>query len=112
MSGRGETPAEESDGDATDAATSLSLGQTLYDADGEPVGTVRGIERGGAFVTTREDAEALSIEHVRSGHSFGEAELMWRCTNCGEMGEIDDGLPDACPNCGGAREELMYWTED
>jgi len=30
----------------------------------------------------------------------------------GEMGYIDGGLPDRCPGCGGAREDLMYWTED
>jgi len=112
MSGRGETPTEEADEAATDEATALSFGQTLYDESGSPVGTVRGIEKGGVFVTTRDGIASLSIQHVRSGHSFGEAELMWRCTNCGEMGELKDGLPDSCPGCGGARETLMYWTED
>jgi rubrerythrin len=112
MSGRGETPAEESDGEATEEAASLSFGQTLYDDDGEAVGTVRGMEEGGVFVTTRDGIEGLSVEHARSGHSFGEAELMWRCTVCGEMGAIDDGLPDRCPGCGSEKEALMYWTED
>jgi len=37
---------------------------------------------------------------------------MWRCLNCGEMGAIEDGLPDRCPSCGTERENLMYWTED
>ena len=37
---------------------------------------------------------------------------MWRCTECGEMGEIDGGLPDRCPGCGSEKEALMYWTED
>jgi hypothetical protein len=112
MSGRGETPSEESDGEATEEATSISFGQTLYDEAGQPVGTVRGMEEGGVFLTTRDGVEGLSIEHVRSGHSFGEAELMWRCLDCGEMGEIDDGLPEQCPSCGTERENLMYWTED
>ncbi|MFC7143004.1 hypothetical protein ACFQMA_25225 [Halosimplex aquaticum] len=112
MSGRGETPDEESDQEATDEATSLSFGQTLYDENGVPVGSVRGMEESGVFVTTREGVKSLSIEHARSGHSFGEAELMWRCTECGEMGEIEDGLPDQCPNCGTEKENLMYWTED
>ncbi|WP_123538538.1 DUF7130 family rubredoxin-like protein [Halosimplex salinum] len=112
MSGRGETPDEESDQQATDDVESLSFGQTLFDDAGRPVGTIRGIEEGGVFVTTREGVESLSVEHARSGHSFGEAELMWRCTNCGEMGEIQDGLPDTCPGCGTEKEDLMYWTED
>lgn len=42
----------------------------------------------------------------------GEAELVRRCGTCREMGYIDGGLPDACPGCGGARENLTYWTED
>jgi len=112
MSGRGETPGEESDGEATERAASLSFGQPLYDEDGRSVGTVRGMEESGVFVTTREGVEALSVEHARSGHAFGEAELMWRCTVCGEMGVIDDGLPDRCPDCGSEKEDLMYWTED
>ena len=37
MSGRGETPEEESESEATEEAMSLSLGQTLYDENGEPV---------------------------------------------------------------------------
>jgi rubrerythrin len=107
MSGRGETPEE--DGGAT---PDVSLGTTLYTKDGETVGTVRGFEEGGVFVTTRDDIESLSIEHARTGHAFGEGELMWRCTTCGEMGEIDGGIPSECPGCGARKEELMYWTED
>ena len=108
MSGRGEKPDAEDESEAR----SLSMGQTLYDADGNAVGTVRGIEEGGVYVTTREGAEGLSVEHARSGHSFGEAELMWRCMECGEMGDLDDDLPEQCPNCGAEKENLMYWTED
>jgi len=109
MSGRGETPDDESDEiDPVD----VTPGQTLYTNEGMAVGQVRGMEEGGLFVSLREGVEGLSIEHARSGQSFGEAELMWRCMNCGEMGDIDGGLPDGCPNCGGAREQLMYWTED
>ncbi|QLG64223.1 DUF7130 family rubredoxin-like protein [Halorarum salinum] len=111
MSGRGETPEEEHE-DVEPEGHELAFGQTLYTEDGEPVGTIRGIEEGGLFLSTRDGVESLSIEHARSGQAFGEAELMWRCMNCGEMGEIDDGLPDGCPNCGIERESLMYWTED
>jgi len=109
MSGRGEQPSEEGE---EQAAESISLGEKMYNEDGEEVGQVRGYEKGGFFVSTRDGVEQLSIEHVRSGHDFGEAHLMWRCMNCGEMGEIDDGLPENCPNCNVEKEELMWWTED
>ncbi|MDS0284605.1 DUF7130 family rubredoxin-like protein [Haloarcula onubensis] len=112
MTGRGETPDREADAEATEEATALSFGQVLYDDAGRPVGSVRGMEAGGVFLTTRDGVESLSVEHARSGHAFGQAELMWRCMNCGEMGDIDGDLPANCPNCGVDREDLMYWTED
>ncbi|MFC7232110.1 hypothetical protein ACFQMM_13240 [Saliphagus sp. GCM10025308] len=108
----GETPAREGDEEAVEDVHELNLGQAVYDEDGEQLGTVRGFDLGGFFVTTREGVEAMSVEHARSGHEFGEAELMWRCIECGEMGEINEGLPETCPNCGTEKENLMYWTED
>lgn len=109
MSGRGETP--EADGEEMESLN-VTVGDVLYTEDGTDVGTVRGIEEGGLFVSLRSGIESLSIEHARSGQSFGEAELMWRCMTCGEMGELDKGVPAACPNCESPREDLMYWTED
>ncbi|PGF15905.1 hypothetical protein CP556_07105 [Natrinema sp. CBA1119] len=108
----GETPTKEGDEEALEEVRALNFGQTVYDGDGNEIGRIRGFERSGFFVTTREGAEAMSVEHARSGQSFGEAELMWRCMECGEMGNIEGGLPDECPNCGTEREDLMYWTED
>lgn len=112
MSGRGGTPGREHEEEASDQAESLALGEDLYNEDGVHVGQVRGYEKGGVFVSTREGVEARSVEHVRSGHDFGEAHLMWRCMNCGEMGQIDEGLPETCPNCGVEKEQIMWWTED
>ena len=112
MGGRGETPGEEGEPEAERQADSVTFGEAVYNAEGEVLGTIRGLEEGGFFVTTREGVESLSVEHARSGHDFGEAELMWRCTVCGEMGEIREGLPENCPNCGTEKENLMYWTED
>ncbi|AGB17659.1 hypothetical protein Halru_3093 [Halovivax ruber XH-70] len=98
--------------DAVEDAPKIALGQTISDERGTVLGTVRGVDDDGFYVTTREGIDSLSVEHVRSGQAFGEAELMWRCTNCGEMGELSDGLPGTCPNCGTEKEDLMYWTED
>lgn len=107
MSGRGETP-EPTESDDPD----VSFGQTLYTEDGHAVGEVRGLETGGLYLTLREGVASLSVRHARSGHAYGEAELMWRCLDCGEMGPIEGDLPSGCPNCGVSREDLMYWTED
>lgn len=112
MSGRGEKPAEEGEEEATEKVERLDLGLTVYDESGNELGQIRGFDAAGFFVSTREGVEGMSVEHARSGHDFGEAELMWRCTECGEMGSIDDGIPETCPNCGEPKEALMYWTED
>jgi len=90
----------------------VGLGATIYDEDGKKLGTVRGFDEDGFYVTTRDGVESLSIEHERAGHEFGEAELMWRCSDCGEMGDLHDGLPETCPSCGVEKERLFYWTED
>lgn len=89
----------------------VAVGATVYDDDGRALGTVRGFDEDGFVVTTREGVSAMSIEHERSGHDFGEAELMWRCNACGEMGDID-GLPEECPNCGADKTEIFYAIED
>lgn len=90
----------------------VTPGEPVYNDDGECIGHARSIQDGGFFVTTRDGAARLSIGHARSGHDFGQAELMWRCTNCGKMGTIGGGFPDQCPNCRTERENIMYWTED
>lgn len=106
VSDSGEKPDEEIDLDH------LRLGQVVYDEDGNKLGSIRGFDDAGFYVTMREGLEALSVSHARAGHELGEAELMWRCTDCGEMGDLDDDLPDTCPNCGTPKENLYYWTED
>lgn len=42
---------------------------------------------------------------------FGEARLVWRCDDCGELGSLT-AFPSACPDCGAGREALFYFTED
>lgn len=104
MSGRGERP-EEADGEEQPEkeAESVALGEEVYNKDWELLGRVRGYEAGGFFVTTRDGMERLGIEHARSGHGFGEAHLMWRRMNCGEMSELDEGFPERCPTAASKR---------
>lgn len=90
----------------------LGFGTTLYTEDGSAVGRIRGFDEEGFYVTLRDGLEGMSVEHVRSGHEFGEAHLMWRCLECGEMGDLDGEIPEGCPSCGAEREQLYYWTED
>jgi rubrerythrin len=90
--------------------TRVSFGQTVYDDEGNELGSIRGFDEHGFYVTTLDGIEALSSEHVRTGIA-GEAELMWRCWECGEMGDIQE-IPDSCPACGASKENIYYWQED
>ncbi|SHH11620.1 DUF7130 family rubredoxin-like protein [Halobaculum gomorrense] len=96
----------------SDERPAIGVGQRVYTESGRELGTVRGFDEGGFYVSTREGIVSLSIEHERTGHEFGEGELMWRCSDCGEMGDLSDGMPEACPNCDAAREQIYYWIED
>jgi len=87
-----------------------SFGQTVFDDEGNRLGTIRGFDEHGFYVTVEDGIEALSSEHLKPG-SAGEAELMWRCWDCGEMGELDE-MPEECPSCGAPKEEIYYWKED
>ena len=94
---------------ATDSDRSAAtVGQRVFDSDGEPLGVVREPTSGG-FVVAVDTGQPES--HWSTSGEFGEAYLMWRCMECGEMGDIDS-LPDKCPNCAASRESLYYWTED
>jgi len=92
----------------------LTIGTTVYAADGRELGTVRGIDDDGheLLVSLRDGVEAMSAEHVQAGGEHARAELTWGCHECGEIGRLDDALPDRCPDCGASREALYYRTED
>jgi len=94
-----------------DTETTVDVGQHVFDAEGTELGTVRGITDDGFLVSTRQGIAALSVAHEHSSPDVGEAELMWRCRDCGEMGDIE-GLPESCPNCGASREEIYYYVDD
>jgi rubrerythrin len=88
----------------------VGFGETVYDDAGNELGTVRGFDEHDFYVTTDDGIAAMSAEHVTTG-TAAEAELMWRCWECGEMGAIAE-IPDRCPDCGAARESIYYWVED
>lgn len=89
----------------------LELGQVVYDEGGEELGTIQGFDRGGFFVIeTGLEAELEPITTIRD--VTGMAYVMWRCADCGEMGQLDGELPEQCPNCDAPREDLYYLPED
>lgn len=90
---------------------SPAIGERVYTEDGRPIGTISDVEDGGIMVQPLENELPPAALRGRRVQGFGEAELMWRCGQCGEMGNLDE-MPDTCPNCGAAKEELYYWTED
>ena len=90
----------------------VAVGATVDTEDGDALGTVRGFDTDGFFVTTRGGIASLSVEHERAGHALGEAELLWRCGDRGKMGDLDDGVPDAWPSCDASKEHRYYWTGD
>jgi len=90
--------------------TNVSAGQPVYDADGNELGTVRGVDDAGFYVLADEGTGAVTLDEARD--AFGKAYVMWRCWECGEMGRIADDLPENCPNCDADREQLYYWAED
>lgn len=100
-----------SHGDQTPAERrQVNFGETVYDSDGRELGSVRGVDEDGFYVTTAGGVEALSVEHEADTKS-GVKELQWRCWECGEIGAIDE-MPTTCPNCGAAEEDLYYWQQD
>ena len=94
--------------DPTQMDTAVQIGEPVFNEQGEELGVVRELINGGLVVSVDLDAG----EHQRStSGEFGEAYLMWRCLECGEMGDIE-AMPEQCPNCEASRESLYYWTED
>lgn len=97
--------------DRSDDNVQVKPGQKVYDEDGNHLGQIQGFTARGFEVNMHEEVEGFSLEHD-PGQGFGEGYLMWRCSECGEMGDLDDGMPEACPDCGASKEALFAWTED
>ncbi|RQG92913.1 hypothetical protein EA462_01440 [Natrarchaeobius halalkaliphilus] len=65
--------------------------------------------RGRSELRNKEETEIPIGEPLDSA---GRGYSMWRCWNCGEMGRLEERLPETCPSCAAPREELYYWEED
>jgi rubrerythrin len=39
-------------------------------------------------------------------------ELLWRCSQCGELIHRKEGLPEKCPSCGAPQREFALVEED
>ncbi len=93
---------------STDRQPTVDVGKTVFDEDGDPLGVIREQTSGGFVVSVSTDRPE---SHRSTSGEFGEAYLMWRCMECGEMGSIES-IPEECPGCTASRESLYYWTED
>ncbi|MEF8820656.1 MAG: hypothetical protein V5A52_00115 [Halovenus sp.] len=86
----------------------VDVGRMVYDDEGNELGTVRGFDESGFYVTANGDVTVLEDETTSSDHRDA---IMWRCWKCGEMGQIED-IPEECPSCNAPKEEIYYWQED
>lgn len=88
----------------------IEPGETVYDSDDRVLGRVTGFTERGFEVepVDRDDAESEELP----GKEFGEGYLMWRCTECGEMGDLEHGMPGSCPSCGAPEEAVTAVRED
>lgn len=84
-------------------------GEAVYTEDGVLVGRIERVDADGIHLVPAGEAEGVTTTLVGGAH--GEADLVWRCGACGEVGEIAT-MPDRCPNCGAPREEIYYLTQD
>lgn len=89
--------------------SSITPGDEVYDESGRLLGRVSALTDDGFETELVEPGEA---EEEIPGQEFGEGYLMWRCTECGEMGDLADGMPESCPDCDAPREAITQMVED
>jgi len=105
------------DSPSTSEDVAVQRNEEIYNDGGVLVGVVGEATDDGFVVdtvasVTVEHGDAATSAEEEPGQEFGEGYLVWRCTECGEMGDLDDGLPETCPNCGAPREGLAKQRED
>ncbi|GAA0196435.1 zinc ribbon domain-containing protein [Haladaptatus pallidirubidus] len=124
------------DHEESNTRTPIETGVVVYDHEGNELGVITGLTGEGFEVSINENIEHVdkdgqatvtdrqkdkigrttdtsihsSNQEQNPGQKFGEGYLMWRCDNCGEMGNLGDGLPTTCPDCGS--ENVYKWRED
>lgn len=93
--------------------TAMEPGERVFDDDGHPVGLVVGLTDDGFQVEASDSTNPHDGDQEEMpGQGAGEGYLMWRCAECGAMGELDDGMPSTCPNCGAAGKDVSEVVED
>ncbi|MBV0926049.1 hypothetical protein KTS45_17735 [Halomicroarcula limicola] len=101
---------------ATTESETVEANETIYNDEGTVVGVVTELTESGFEVETTEgvttEDDTFDVEEEQPGGEFGEGYIMWRCEECGEMGELEDGLPDSCPSCDAPKEALSKVRED
>jgi rubrerythrin len=98
------------DREAASADRVLKPGQRVYDEAGQVIGVIQAITDIGVEVNTDSDVETLSLRQSPSVN-LGEGYLVWRCSECGELGDINQ-IPDHCPSCGASEDTLYAYLED
>jgi len=94
-------------------ADSIEPGEAVYSKNGELLGRVSSLTNDGFEVETVETTASDGVDQEEiPGKEFGEGYLMWQCEECGEMGELDEEIPDSCPNCDAPREAIAEVRED
>lgn len=88
----------------------LKPGQRVYDEHGREIGLIQSITDIGVEVNTHDKVDTLSLKRTPTTN-VAEGYLVWRCTECGELGDVNH-VPDRCPSCGSGREELYAYLED
>ncbi len=88
----------------------IEPGEIVYDSAMRPIGRVSGLSEDG-FEVEAIDLDGSEMAEL-PGQEFGKGYLMWRCIECGEMDELKDGLPEACPDCGAPPEAISVIEED
>jgi len=108
--------------DDAEETASIETGDTVYDDDGRVLGIVTEFTDEGFAVQVVQAGPSVSdVDHDDHdgedtedipGKDFGEGYLMWRCEDCGEMGDLEEGIPEQCPGCGAPKEHIHMAQED
>lgn len=98
--------------DVTDSRDgTVAVGSAVFDEDGNELGTVQGMDEHGFYVTHETGIEGMSSEHRKTGLA-GEAELTWRCSECGTIGKINQMPESGCTDCDAPQEAIYYHLQD